>query len=455
MPTPQGEPAQVELALGLEYVRAIEAAGGIPVVIPPLVPEVAAPLLARLSGVCLSGGPDLDPAAYGGPPHPNLGPTEPAVDRFELDVARVAWELGMPILAICRGAQALNVSRGGTLVQHLPDVVGMSLEHRQSGSAGIPTHEVAVKPGSLLEGLVGRSMLKVNSFHHQAVERLGKGLNVAARAGDGVIEAVEGKSRPFVIGVQWHAECLTRRHGHAALFEGLTQSARGVRPPAQLGGSMTSRNAHWAAVDAARLRRGLHDRHRGRGDAAASARLVAGTADRPGPGCAGPGAGRPTRPPRRTNRRWSWRPACTRRSVRQSTSCTGCGWSWSARLPCWGSRLPAPAHIRSPCGTRRWSRAAAVIRRCTAQCGSSPGESPPSDSTCTSGSATPRTRSGSPTRCAGISRCCWRCRRTRRSGRAATPVSPRRARPCSRHFRGSASRAGSPTTTTTSPRSTC
>ena len=112
-PTPEGEPAQVELALGLEYVQAIEAAGAIPVVLPPLLPEVVAPLLLRLSGVCLSGGPDLDPAAYGGPQHPRLGPTEPAVDRFELEVARLAWRLGMPVLAICRGAQALNVSRGG------------------------------------------------------------------------------------------------------------------------------------------------------------------------------------------------------------------------------------------------------------------------------------------------------------------------------------------------------
>ena len=226
-PTPEGEPAQVELALGLEYVQAIEAAGAIPVVLPPLQPEVVAPLLLRLSGVCLSGGPDLDPAAYGGPQHARLGPTEPAVDRFELEVAGLAWRLGMPMLAICRGAQALNVCRGGTLVQHLPEVATVQLEHRQAVPARRPTHPVLVEPGTLLEDLLGRSSLQVNSFHHQAVERLGRGLRVAARATDGVVEAVEASGRPFVIGVQWHAECLTSRAEHEALFTGLAQAARG------------------------------------------------------------------------------------------------------------------------------------------------------------------------------------------------------------------------------------
>jgi putative glutamine amidotransferase len=225
-PVPEGEPAQVELALGLEYVRSIERAGGIPVVLPPLVPEVVGPLLLRLSGVCLSGGPDIDPTAYGSAPHPKLGPTEPAVDRFELEVARLAWQLGMPLLAICRGAQALNVSRGGTLVQHLPGMTDDELQHRQASPAGNATHQVAVQEGTLLEDLMGRATLNVNSFHHQAVERLGRGLRVAAVATDGVVEAVEAPSRPFVLGVQWHAECLSARAEHEALFQGLTESAR-------------------------------------------------------------------------------------------------------------------------------------------------------------------------------------------------------------------------------------
>ena len=121
--TPQGEPARREMALGMKYTGAIEAAGGLPVVLPPLGLDAIRPLLARLSAVCLSGGPDLDPAAYAAQPHPELGPTEPELDRFELELAREAWERGLPVLAICRGAQALNVARGGTLHQHVPDEV--------------------------------------------------------------------------------------------------------------------------------------------------------------------------------------------------------------------------------------------------------------------------------------------------------------------------------------------
>jgi putative glutamine amidotransferase len=109
-----GEPPQHEMALGLTYVRAIELAGGVPVVLPPLHNGYET-LLARLDGICLSGGPDLDPAAYGARAHEQLGPTEPALDRFELELARAAAAAGLPLLGVCRGAQALNVARGGIL----------------------------------------------------------------------------------------------------------------------------------------------------------------------------------------------------------------------------------------------------------------------------------------------------------------------------------------------------
>src|SRR5215213_252718 len=160
-----GEPPHAEMALGMTYLRAIEAAGGMPVVLPPLGDADA--LLDRLDGICLSGGPDLDPDAYGAPRrHVELGPTEPSLDAFELALARAADARGMPLLGICRGAQALNVARGGTLHQH---VAG----HRQTGAAGELTHAVEVAPGSRLAALVGVCELRVNSFHHQAVDRLG------------------------------------------------------------------------------------------------------------------------------------------------------------------------------------------------------------------------------------------------------------------------------------------
>jgi putative glutamine amidotransferase len=224
--TPQGEPVKTELALGLDYVHAVEAAGGLPVVLPALDPERVEPLLANLSGICLSGGPDLEPAAYGGGRHPRLGPTEPQVDRFELAAARHAIAAEVPLLAVCRGAQALNVACGGTLVQHLPDVVGHRVEHRQSAPARQGTHAITIEAGSLLSRIVGARTLRVNSFHHQAVAELGDGLSVSARSADGVVEAIESRDRGFVLGVQWHAECMVPDPRHAALFGGLVQAAR-------------------------------------------------------------------------------------------------------------------------------------------------------------------------------------------------------------------------------------
>ena len=227
--TPEGEPPREELGLGLTYVTAVERAGAIPVVLPPLDRNVVDELLDGLAGLCLSGGPDLDPARYRRRPHPALGPTEPEVDRFELALVRRADARKLPLLAICRGAQVLNVARGGALHQHLPDLQqdeGKSIQHRQSETGEATTHEVAVQPGTMLEGIAGRNELEVNSFHHQAVARLGRGLVPTAYAPDGVIEGIEAADHPFAVGVQWHAECLVDRPEHLRLFEALTDAAR-------------------------------------------------------------------------------------------------------------------------------------------------------------------------------------------------------------------------------------
>src|SRR5437588_3021629 len=135
-----GEPPNPEMALGMTYVRALEAAGALPVVLPPLVDEDVSGLLARLDGLVLSGGPDLAPVAYGAEPHQELGSTEPGLDAFEYAIALEALRLELPILGICRGAQTLNVARGGTLHQHVPDVVGKTIEHRQTVDGAVPTH---------------------------------------------------------------------------------------------------------------------------------------------------------------------------------------------------------------------------------------------------------------------------------------------------------------------------
>ena len=228
---PEGEPRAREMALGMPYLRGLEAAGALPMVIPPMDEEAIEPLLDRLDGICLSGGPDLDPGTYGAAPHAELGPTEPDLDRFELAIARRADAREMPILAICRGTQALNIVRGGALHQHLPEI-SEEVPHRQTTPGTEPSHAVEVEPGSRLAAALGNGKLPVadrldvNSFHHQAIDRLGAGLVVTARAPDGTIEAVEDPSRDFLIGVQWHAETLVHRPYEASLFRHFVEACK-------------------------------------------------------------------------------------------------------------------------------------------------------------------------------------------------------------------------------------
>jgi putative glutamine amidotransferase len=212
------------LALGVSYLDAVAAAGGIPVILAPLPARRLEAIIDRLDGVCLSGGPDIEPACYGAPAHPQLGPTEPEVDLFELGLVRAARRRGLPILAICRGMQVLNVARGGTLVQHVPDL-GDEVTHRQATPASQSSHPVAIAAASRLARIAGADRIDVNSFHHQAIDRLGTGLEPVSWSEDGVIEAVEAPADVFTLGVQWHAECLTERPEQAGLFESLVDAA--------------------------------------------------------------------------------------------------------------------------------------------------------------------------------------------------------------------------------------
>jgi putative glutamine amidotransferase len=223
-----GEPTQTEMTLGLAYMRAVERAGGLPVALPPLRDENVGPLLEQLSGLLLTGGPDIDPACYGAEAHAELGPIDHDVDVFEIELCRQADRRGLPILGICRGAQVLNVARDGSLIQHLPEIANGTIEHRQTEPGDRTTHEVQVAPDSGLAQTTGGGPVQVNSFHHQAIERLGAGLRPVAWAPDGVIEAVEDPAREdgqLVLGVQWHAETLTEKAEQLALFERLVQAA--------------------------------------------------------------------------------------------------------------------------------------------------------------------------------------------------------------------------------------
>jgi putative glutamine amidotransferase len=222
------------LALRLSYTQALREAGAIAVVLPTHGDhDDIAPLLDRVDGLLFSGGPDLDPATYGHERHPLLGPDVDRVsDEYELALLREATARDLPLLAICRGMQALNVARGGTLHQHLPDHT--ELEHRQTHEPYEPGHAVTVRTGSPLHRLTRRRHLEVNSFHHQAVDELGKRLVPCAHAPDGTIEALYDPHLRFCLGVQWHAELLTHRTEHAPLLSELVTAAGTVATPLRI-----------------------------------------------------------------------------------------------------------------------------------------------------------------------------------------------------------------------------
>ena len=194
--------APQRLSMRLSYTQALQEAGAIAVVLPAhgYVDDTGA-LLDRLDGLLVSGGPDLDPALYGQARHPQLGPEIDRVsDDYEQALLLGAAERDLPLLGICRGLQALNVSRGGTLHQHLPDRTGV--EHLQTHEPFAPAHAVEVARGSLLHWLTDADGLAVNSFHHQAADRIGAGLEVCATAPDGTVEALWDPAASFCLGVQ-------------------------------------------------------------------------------------------------------------------------------------------------------------------------------------------------------------------------------------------------------------
>jgi putative glutamine amidotransferase len=205
----------------LAYVRAVEAAGGRPLLVPPSTDGVEETLNA-LDGLILSGGADLDPASYGADAHPETNGIRPDRDSAELALLEGALARDMPVLAVCRGSQVLNVARGGDLVQHLPEVVGHEGHKHTPGV--FADHDVDVLPGTRLHEVVGEHA-PVKSHHHQGYGRLGEGLREAARASDGTVEAIEDPAHRFALGVLWHPE----EGEDAALFRALVEEARRYR----------------------------------------------------------------------------------------------------------------------------------------------------------------------------------------------------------------------------------
>ena len=210
------------------YVDCVAAAGGLPLPLPYPDPDLAREYLLRLDGLVLTGGLDVDPFFYDQEPRPEVGKVDPARDRFELALIREARAAGLPILAICKGLQMLNVALGGSLLQDVyADVSGVLRHEQRNLRWDHHYHHVNVVPGTRLAGLVGAERTRVNSDHHQAVDRVAEGLVVTARADDDVVEGLEDPAHPWCVGVQWHPERmpdddLTRRL-FAAFLEAATQ----------------------------------------------------------------------------------------------------------------------------------------------------------------------------------------------------------------------------------------
>jgi putative glutamine amidotransferase len=197
------------------YGQVLEAAGALPAYLPyPARSATLAGYLEWTDGILATGGEDVHPEEYGEPPIPELGAVDRARDRFELALLRRAVERDRPVLAICRGIQALNVAMGGTLYQDVIAQVPAALVHQPAplweadGRLAACGHEVTVEDGSVLAAMLGRRRVSVNSYHHQAVREPGAGVRIVARAPDGVVEAIEMPARRFVLGLQWHLELM-------------------------------------------------------------------------------------------------------------------------------------------------------------------------------------------------------------------------------------------------------
>jgi putative glutamine amidotransferase len=191
------------------YVEAVIAAGALPVILPGSGSiKKAAPYLKTFKGLILAGGGDVDPAYFNEEPHPNLGEITPARDRFEIMLIKSALRMNMPILGICRGIQILNIACGGSVIQHIPAEVKKPLKHSQAAPRDHATHRVYIDKSSRLAQILQAEVMRVNSFHHQAVGNPVLEFIVSAISKDGVIETIEHPKYRFVLGVQWHPECM-------------------------------------------------------------------------------------------------------------------------------------------------------------------------------------------------------------------------------------------------------
>ncbi len=208
------------------YIQAVEAAGGLPLVLPCILSDgTVDKILGSIDGLLLSGGVDVDPLLFGEEPQPAMGDICPQRDKFELALTRRALALNIPILAVCRGLQVLNIAAGGSVLQDIGSTVNNPLKHDQQAPRWHGTHTVNILPDSKLAALWGTKLV-VNSFHHQAVDRVAEGFRATAWSADGVVEAMESTAHRFVVGVQSHPECMYQDPRILELFKGLIKATQ-------------------------------------------------------------------------------------------------------------------------------------------------------------------------------------------------------------------------------------
>lgn len=215
--------------LNFDYIRAIEKAGGFPVPVFILKEESIPELLKIIKGLVLSGGGDVDPYYYGEEPLSGQGEISPLRDRIEINLTRAALEKNLPVLGICRGAQVLNIAAGGSIYQDIRLKKGLTLEHMQKAPRYHLFHDINIVEGTLLSRIFkGREKIRVNSFHHQAIKKIGAGCRANALASDGIIEGVESVVHPFALGVQWHPEALAVKEipGGQEIFDAFLQAVK-------------------------------------------------------------------------------------------------------------------------------------------------------------------------------------------------------------------------------------
>lgn len=217
-----------QMLINMTYVRSVELAGGLPVILPVTEDkQMIAEMVDRVDGLLFTGGPDIDPQLFNEEPIPGQGGISPQRDLLDLELLRLALAKDKPVLGICRGIQVLAVAAGGTLYQDINSQMKGILKHGQDAPRWYATHSVTVKPGTKLACIMEAPTLRVNTYHHQAIKDVPRDFVVSAEAEDGIIEAIESTKHRFVFGVQFHPECFYEARTFLPIFEALVKTAAG------------------------------------------------------------------------------------------------------------------------------------------------------------------------------------------------------------------------------------